>query len=256
MVGADVVSTPQPLISYSDSTLKSLTPSARVLWAAGNVSIRVDPAASQLLDVLVIPVCNAVGATIALVTDAGANITIPSPVALGPYMSATLAVDLRVLEPVDAKRTSGNTDGFALNFSGLSAPLILGGAIMVYGPARPLVNYGYQWGFKKNPRGASSLLYSESDVQYLTARRTMLRSYDLSAFASAADRTIVDEWSEANFIGALPSFTWMTPSVRNVPIFGIVKDFSITEDSGGANSDAAILIGIKFEELNKGKPIF
>lgn len=251
VIGAVITATPAPATSYDEDVLALCRPSKRILWALpspNTVTIRVVPDGSKRVDVVVIPVCNADG-SIVITSSTGLNANLGLPVITPSGMSKTLAVDLRALEPDEAKRTS--SAWFDLTFSGMSDALLLGGFLGLYGPARPFIDRDFRWGFGESRRGYEAASENDHGTEYVATRRTQGRSFQLTALGSEADRDVVDDWVDANFVGGLPAFVWIDPDGRNVPIVGHVDgDVTFTDVV-----DEAIDITIPFRELGKGKPV-
>lgn len=256
LVGATVTATPAPMDSYDENTLLTHRPSARVLFGGDgspgpdiNLRFDLDPdafPAGGRADILVIPVWNADG-TVTLTNDAGLNETIPLLSLPSNGLPRTLAVDLRVLEPLAATRTS---DGFNLIIAGQSEALVMGGAVMLY-TAREFPDRDFRWEFKQRIRGNVIEHVNDHGTDLVYSLRTMNRSIDLTTLASEDDRDALEEWFEANFGRGLPCFVWLDPDGRNRPYFGRV---SLTFDESDTWHEA-IEISLTIDELGKGKPV-
>lgn len=253
LIGAiSITATPSPATSYDEDDLALCRPSKRIRWdvtSPNDVTIRVVPNGSKLVDLVVIPVCNAQDGSIVITSSTGLNEDLGLPV-IGPSgMSKTLAVDLRELEQDAAKRTS--SAWFDVTFSGMSEALLLGGFLGLYGPARPFIDRDFRWGFSESRRGYQAGSENDHGTEYVATRRTQGRSFQLTALGSEADRDVVDDWLDANFVGGLPAFLWIDPGGRNRPIVGRVDGEPTFNDV----VDDAIDITMPFRELGKGKPI-
>lgn len=246
-----ITATPAPDTSYSESVLVLSRPSKRILWAMpspNDVTIRIVPNGSKRVDLVVMPVCNADG-SITITSSTGMSESLGLPAISPSGMSQTLAVDLRELEPDVAKRTS--SAWFDLAFSGMSAPLLLGGFLGLYGPARPFIDRDFRWGFTETGRGYQAVAENDHGTEYVATRRTQGRSFVLSSIASEDDRAAIRDWLDANFVSGLSACIWIDPDGRNVPIVGRVDgEYTFTD-----TYDGAIEIAIPFRELGKGKPI-
>ncbi len=246
-----ITATPAPETSYTEDDLSLSRPSKRILWAVpspNDVTIRIVPNGSKRVDLVAIPVCNADG-SITITSSTGLNEDLGLPVMSPSGMSRTLAVDLRELEPDAAKRTS--SAWFDVTFSGMSEALLLGGFLGLYGPARPFVDRDWRWGFTESPIGYQAVSENDHGTEYVATHRTQGRSFAIAGKVSEADRTVARDWLDANFVGGLPSFLWIDPDGRNIPIVGRVDGApSLTDEF-----DEAIEFGLTYRELGKGKPI-
>ena len=71
-----------------------------------------------------------------------------------------------------------------------------------------------------------------------------------SAYTLSACRAAINAWRKANFVGALPSFLWIDPDGRNVPIVGQADALAF-----GDLYDEAIDVSLTYTALGKGKPV-
>jgi hypothetical protein len=253
LIGATATSSPAPVTSYSDATLLTHRPSARVRWdlpSPSVIDIHFALAASGRADVLVIPVWNVdAGSSVASLTSgSGMNVPIAVPTMPPSGIPKTTAVDLTVLETDAAKRTSNS---FHLIITGNSVPLTMGGAVMLYGPKRELPDRDWQWNFvKRRIAKNSGPVVNDYGEDYVVNLEARLREIDVSILASDADAAEIDDWIDANFGNGLPGLLWVTPEEREA-YFGRIQD---TTESTPIFTDA-VQRKLTFRELSKGEPV-
>lgn len=249
IVGASVGVSPAVMDTYDEDVLLQHRPSSRVRWdlPSPNTVQLTFTVSSQRVDLLVLPVCNA-DTSGTLTSGSGMNVSIPAPTMRPSGMSATLAVDLTLLEPNAAKRTSSS---FVLTFSGASAGLILGGFIGLYGPMRSFIDRDFRWGFTKQPIGYQVDQENQAGVDYVSSYDTQAAVYTLTTLASEDDRAEIEDWLDANFVSGYPCFIWVDPDGRNIPlvcrVIGQPEIVDLIND--------AIQISITVKELSKGEPV-
>jgi hypothetical protein len=260
--GAAVAVSPAVMDTYDKDTLLTHRPSARVRWdlpSPNAVSLHFTWTTAQELALLVLPVINADDGTITFTTTSGFNQTIPNPTMRGSGMSRTLAVRLAGLDSDLARRT---TNDCTLTVSGPSADLILGGFVGLYGPERTFVDRDFQWGFRKNPIGYQAEHENAFGTDLVSSYQTQAAVYTLTAPASEDDRTVIDDWLEANFVSGYPVFIWVDPDGRNLPLVcrvlgqpEIIDVYSPDAGSPPSSNRGLIQLSLTVKELAKGEPI-
>jgi hypothetical protein len=262
LIGATATSSPAPMATYDDATLLTHRPGDRVRWPSGTVSIQFDlgagspvgsPAGDMQADVLVIPCWNVDGggspSIVTLTSSTGMNVEIPVPAMLPSGIPRTTAADLTVLEPDDAKRTASQ---FTLTVTGNSVDLIMGGAVMLYGPKRAFTTYDWHVGFTKNQRGYVIRHDNEYGTDLVSPLRTKTRQYVLTTICTEAEALDLELWADANYGSGLPGTIWPIPDVYEA-FFGRLEDVNAqTIRLGGSD---AVEVSLTFTEISKGKPV-
>jgi hypothetical protein len=249
LIGATITSTPAPLTSYSDATMLDHRPSERVRWNAVTVDIRLALATSGRADVLVIPVSNidAGSSHLVLESDTGMSVAIPVPAMMPSGIPRTLAVDLTLLEPNATKRTS---NGFNLVVSYNSDDLVMGGALMLYGPKREITTMDWSRGVTRRRQGLVAETPNDYGSDYVQNFEARTRAIDLATVASDAELAEIEAWVDANFGRGLPALIWPQPATGEA-IFGRIREpFSVTQQFADYND-----VKLTVDELGKGKPV-
>lgn len=253
LLGATVETTPAPSSTYDADTLLSMQPSSRVRFGAATVLMRFflgggSPAPTQRADVLVIPVWNVVSSSVArLSCAAGMDVAIPVPAMMPSGIPRTTAVDLTVLEP-DANKRTDNV--FDLDVIGNTDDLIMGGAVLLYGPKRTFADRDWHWGFSKSQTGRAIVHDNDYGTDLVYPRRTRTRSLSVQTIATDADAEALELWADANFGNGLPGLLWPIPD-RHEALFGRLEATNVQT----VDFEEAVSIALTFAEISKGKPV-
>lgn len=247
-----VVTGTAPLTSYSLSTYLLGQPAARVRYGATSATITITLANPFQGDVFALPISNA--SAIQLTNGAGLNVAIPVPTMTRSRVPKTAIADLTLLQANPTTRTS------TVWHAALSGPanLIVGGAILLYGPVHRLIDpflAPSAVSIRRTPvnrQKTSAVTESQNEylTRYLQAHGTFetivtLNHYERSP-ASVAD---FEDWFDASLGGGLPSLLWDDPSVVDAyygtwnPMFEVRKLDLLQE------------VTIEFHEFSKGKPV-
>ncbi len=266
LIGATVTATPTPMATYDESTLLTHRPADRVRWEGSptDVSIQFDlgdnpgspigsPSGDRQADVLVIPCWNVDGGTspslVRLTSSTGMDVEIAVPVMLPSGIPRTTAADLTVLEPDDAKRTASQ---FTLIIAGNSVPLIMGGAVMLYGPKREFTTYDWHVGFTQSQSGYAIAHRNDYGTDLVAPLRTKTRQYALTTLCTEAEALDLELWADANNGGGLPGTIWPIPDVYEA-FFGRLAGVNSQRIRVGGSD--AIEVSVTFSEISKGKPV-
>lgn len=250
-IGADVTATPSPMSTYDEATLLTHRPGDRVRWSTGTVTLRFDLPSALRADLLVVPVWNVIDESEPVVTlesDAGMDVPIAVPVMMPSGIPRTTAVDLTLLEEDPAKRTS---DGFDLIITGNVVNLIMGGAVLLYGPKRTFEDSDWEWGFGREHQYFSTVHENEYGTDLVNTRRTRRRTVSVSTQASPDDADTIELWTDANFGDGLPGLIWPRPDRGYEAYFGRLSNALRQE----ARPGDAVQIALTFTEISKGKPV-
>lgn len=250
LIGATATSSPVPMATYSDATLLTQRPADRVRWSSGTVTIHFDLPSAMRADLLVIPCWNVIDESEPVVTfesDTGMSVPIAVPTMMPSGIPRTTAVDLTLLEVDGAKRTA---DDFDLIVDGNVANLIMGGAVLLYGPKRTFADSEWEWGFTREHQYFSTAHENDYGADLVSTRRTRRRTVNVSTQASPDDAETIELWADANFGNGLPGLVWPRPDTYEA-YFGRA-DAVIRQQ---ANPGDAIGIAFAFTEISKGKPV-
>lgn len=258
LIGAGVSSSPSPMATYSEATLLTHRPGDRVRWSSGTVTIHFtiggSPSTPARADLLVIPVWNvdaggSPGVAV-LESDAGMSVPIDVPEMLPSGIPRTTGVDLTVLEPDESKRTS---DGFDLIITGNSENLIMGGAVLLYGPKRSFIERDWHFGFGRTQRYFSTVHENDYGTDLVSTRRTRQRSYQLSTICTDAEALEFEQMIDANLGNGLPATLWPIPDVYEA-FFGRFEE-AFTQRIKTDGAEDAVEFSLTFTEISKGKPV-
>ncbi len=254
-----VVTGTAPLASYSLSTLNSNQPAARVLFGVTTATVIMTLGGAFQGDVLAIPVSNATA--IQLTNGSGLNVAIPIPTMTRSGVPKTIVADLTLLQANNATRTAAV---WTLVFTG-PANIIIGGAILLYGPVHRLIDnflWGSASGGHKTPvNRQKTAATTESKNEYLTryiqAHGTFEQNITLNHYEkTAASLADFESWFDGSLGGGLPSLLW--PGVAaNLDVmlgdafFGTWHPmFEMRQIEAGITE-----VTLQFYELSKGKPV-
>lgn len=258
LIGGSVSSDPDPMATYDIDTLMTHRPGDRVRWGApgspDDYRIRFvlgggSPTPEQRADVLVIP-CSNIDGTLTLESDAGMNVAIALPTSMPSGIPRTIAADLTLLDTNATHRTSG---AFDLVINGNSENLIMGGAVLLYGPKRTFEDRDWRFGFTRAMRSYVVRHDNEYGTDLVSTLRTRTRSIAVSTLCTDAEALDLEEWADANFGSGLPGLIWPIPDVYEA-YFGRLEDVHTqTIKVEGAND--AVEVSLTFTEISKGKPV-
>lgn len=258
LIGCSVSSDPDPMATYSIDTLLTHRPADRVRFGSpgspADYRIRFSlgggsPSPAQRADLLVIPCANIDG-TLTLESDTGMSVAITLPSAMPSGIPRTIAADLSLLETDATKRTS---NAFDLVVNGNSADLILGGAVLLYGPKRTFDERDWRFGFTRSMRGRVIAHENDYGTDLVLARRTRTRSITVSTLCTDAEALDLENWADANFGSGLPGLLWPIPDQYEA-YFGRLEDVH-TQKVKVEGAPDAVDITLTFAEISKGKPV-
>lgn len=256
LIGASVETTPAPSTTYDADTLLLQQPGSRVLFPSGSVSMQFttgggSPSPTGRADLLVIPVWNVdAGSAVARIScAAGMDVAIEVPAMMPSGIPRTTAVDLSVLEPDAAKRTDSV---FTIDVTSNSANLIMGGAVLLYGPKRTFTDRDWHWGFTRGQEGKNIVHENDHGTDLVYPRRTMKRHTVLQTLATDDEAEDLELWADANFGNGLPGFLWPVPDkYPGRAMFGRLESVNTQQ----TEYDDAVSMAITFSEISKGKPV-
>lgn len=256
--GVVPTSTVAPTTSYSLATLALLNPATRVRWAVDTLTLTWTLSGPALGDVLIIPVTNldpGLGspATVTVTNGSGLSVAIDVPTLPANRIPQTIAVDLALADTNAAHRTS---NVWHLVIVSNSVPVVLGGAVAIYGPKRTL-NPDLAFGF--TPRKVHALIDTKNE--YLTRYRqdyeTVERGVDASVrVVGQTQYSMVEDFYDGCHGRGLPGLLW----VQGVPGLGAFlgtwqSQFTARHVQDTMGADIIFDVQLSFDELSKGKPI-
>lgn len=255
LIGATVATTPSPSSTYDEDTLLTQQPASRVLFGSGTVQMQFTVAGGSPLtpvraDVLAIPVSN-IDVALRVQTDGGMDVSITPPTMMPSGIPRTLAADLSVLEPDATKRAF---TVLTLTVTSNSVHLIMGAAVLVYGPKRTFTDRDWQWGFTRSQDGKAIVHENDYGTDLVYPRRTRIRQVALSTLATDAEADALELWADANFGNGLPGLLWPIPDgsgVLSEALFGRLESVH----SQQTEYTDAVHVAITFTEISKGKPV-
>ncbi len=267
LIGATVTATPSPMATYDEATLLTHRPADRVRWEGSptDVEIQFDlgnspgsplgsPSGDRQADVLVIPCWNVEGGTspslVRLTSSTGMDVEIAGPVMLPSGIPRTWAADLTVLEPDETKRTASQ---FTLIIAGNPVPLIMGGAVMLYGPKREFTDRDWHVGFTNSQRGYVIAHQNEYGTDLVSPLRTKTRQYALTTICTESEALDLELWADANYGSGLPGTIWPIPDLYEA-FFGRLEDVNTQTIRMEGQADA-VQLSLIFSEISKGKPV-
>jgi hypothetical protein len=257
LIGASVVATPTPLTTYSASTLLTYRPADRVRWGSpgspNQYRLRFhlsggSPAPKQQADVLVIP-CSNISGSLHLTSDDGMNVSITIPTMLPSGIPRTIAADLTTLDTNASHRTS---NAFDLVINGMTTDLIMGGAVLLYGPKRTFTNRDWQYGFQQAQTGYAVRHQNDYGTDLTFPLRTRTRQLTLKTTCSVADALDLELWADTNYGDGLPGFVWPKPGTYE-GMFGRLQPTQ--SQTIRINTTTYVQVGLTFNEISKGKPV-
>lgn len=243
-----------PSTSYSLATLGLKNPAARVRFGATSATVTATVLSARG-DILVIPMHNLTPGSSAVLTitnGAGLSQAIPIPALQANSYPATLVVDLSLLVPLAATRTS-TVWNFVI--AGNAANIILGGAILLYGGKTSFLGNAagdnFQWaGYTERELHYASEVENEYGTRYIADRAAASRSVDVQIAANAAGLIEVRDWYRGCHGRGLPGFFWPDPTVAD-GYFGLwQREFSVGHVYANYHP-----VQVTFDELAKGQTI-
>lgn len=257
LAGAYITASVQPASGYSLPTLGYLRPDMRVAFPGGSVTVTFEvltdgasPTTPRQGDIFVLPMHNLDGGSpnlARLTNDQGLSQDITVPGNLGNGLPKTIVIDLTEDTPNAATRTSAF---WSLQIVGNSVPVVLGGAVAIYGPKTYLVDRDFQWGYTPKKRGMFLDAENEHGTKFRQNLETMKRWVELQTIATVDDADALETWFEANNGAAEPGLLWFDPNIQDAFLGYLGEEFGRTNLYTDAEA-----IGITFEELSKGRPI-
>jgi hypothetical protein len=257
--GSAITADHAPSASYSLSTLGSNNPAARVRWGTKTVTITFTLSEAKRGDVLVIPVTNldsvASPTILRLTNGAGMDVNVLVPAMPRNRIPLTLVCDLTLLETDDTIRTS---DAWHLVISNNSENVILGGAVLLYGPKTQFSTWDVQWGGTDSKTAQGAEVANEYGTRYRQTYETQVRSVTVTKLATADEADALEGWYDAcgGRFGTA-GMLWPDLSVNDA-LFGTPQATWSKQriaPNGPLSTDVIYQIQMTFDELAKGKPV-
>lgn len=239
-----------PASSYSLATLATLRPASRVLFSATGIALSWATPAAREGAILVIPVSNLEGTVATLSSNTGLSVAAPAPVMTRNRIPKTLVLDFSSAPLVQRQPTS-----WTLTIVGNVSNVVLGGAIMIYGPKGVLVDMDFLLGGTDEEKTAAVQEVKNIYLtRYIQVLRTQERVITVSRTMSQSEEAKFSAWYDANFGSGYPSLLWPYPD-ENDAYFG-TWPVTYKRTVGDRNPQGRIYqTQMAFSELSKGQPV-
>lgn len=247
---ATVSGTP-PDATYSAADLVSDIPAARVLYPSGTIDATFTLPSARTGHILVIPVSNAdAGSAVVDLTNAATlSVDVPIPTMTRDRIPKTVVLDFSALSNL-------NSNVWHLLFTGNSAPVVLGGAIAIYGPKTSLIETDFLLGSGvERLRHAVQQTTNPHFTSYRQILRSLVRSVSYTRIMMQSERDRFEDIFRANFGMGRPGFLWPHPP-ENDGYFGIWQEtLEFTHIDNHPVLGRLYSCTITFDELSKGQPV-
>ncbi len=248
--GSTVSSNAGPETSYSNATLLTKNPGARVRYGVGSVRINFALASPQRGDLLVIPTHNLDAGNTVLTLENDNYLSEPVTVP-APYNSGhprTIIFDIKAAVANASTRTA---DDWTLVIASNTQEVILGGAVGIYSVYREAPDFAWGWRYRK--RQGVTEIKNEYLARYRVNHRTVEREIEVVAGGlESVDLIAFENWFDSNQGSVDPSVLWFQRDEFD-PFYGTwPAEFQASQMPGNFAYEVSFL----FSELSKGKPLY
>jgi hypothetical protein len=232
------VSGSAPLTSYDLQTLTLDQPGARVLFASNSISITFTLPTAKQGDVFVIPVSNATSGSLN-----GHALAFPNASRNG--VPRTLANDLTL------NGASANTSAWTLALAG-PAPIILGGAVRLYGPIHRVTRDILGANFGRSKNSGQTIQKNEYLTPYIQSFDTMEQTIMFSTYVTTpAELADFEDWYDGSNGGGRLGLLWLNPDIPEGHLGCWDSSLEIKKMEG----TNFYIVNMKFDVWAKGKPL-